>query len=203
MEHESRLFREKELCLLVSEGDEAAFRELFHQYMPSLHPAILKMVKIENVTNDIIQDTFLKVWINRDKLPDIEYPRLWVLRIAYYQALNFLRNKTIHQKALGKIAAKADTVHDTHETEDRVAFNNVSNCIKQAVYKLPEQQKKVYQLSRENGYKIAEIAQTLQLSEQTVKNTLGRSLKFIREYLEKAGYSDFVIFWLIFLMSRY
>ncbi len=200
MEQEARSVREKELCLLISEGDEAAFRELFHQYTPSLHAAIIKMVKTESVTNDIIQDTFLKVWINRDKLPEIAYPRLWVLRIAYYRALNFLRNQTIHQKALGKITIKADANHDTH---DRVAFNNVSKCIKRAVYQLPEQQKKVYQLSRENGYKIAEIAKTMQISEQTVKNTLGRSLRFIREHLEKAGYSNFIIFWLIFLKSRY
>ena len=72
--------------------------------------------------------------------------------------------------------------------------------IKKAVEELPRQQKNVYRLRRESGYKTAEIARTMGLSEQSVKNTLVRALKFIREYLEKAGHTLLLLF---LIMDRY
>jgi RNA polymerase sigma-70 factor (family 1) len=193
------LSNEKGLLLLISEGDEEAFRQLFHYYSPLLYPMILKVIKVENVTHDIIQDTFLRLWLNRDKLPEIENPKAWILRIAYYRAFTFLRQKSIHQKATGLIVERDGLSTLRNDTEELVSFRQTTALIKKAVYSMPDRQKKVYQLSRENGYKIDEIASELNLSKQSVKNTLGRALKFIREYLIRSGHGLFVLILDIFL----
>lgn len=204
MSGSKELPNEKELFRLIAEGDEAAFRKLFHQYVPLLYPMMQKITRSDTVTNDIIQETFLRVWMNRDKLPGIEYPRAWILRIAYYRAFTFLRDQATRQNALNNIAAAKNGVTDLqNDTEERMSYRNLSALVKEAIRQLPAQQKKVYQLSREKGYKTVEIARQMNLSEQSVKNTLGRALKFIRGYLEQSGYWLFVIFWIIFYRNRY
>lgn len=191
---------EKELFYAIAENDESAFRQLFHLYFPQLYPQIFKVTKAENVTEDIVQETFLKIWINRDRLTEIENPRAWILRIAYFQAFTFLRKKATHQKAVNHIADKLKEEEEYSETEETVVFRNLQTSVRKAIQQLPAQQKKIYRLSREQGLKNKEIAAQLNLSEQSVKNTLVRALKFIREEVEKAGH---VIFSLLFLVTKW
>lgn len=176
---------EKLLFARIAEGDEAAFRKLFYAYMPVIYPMIVQVTKSGPVAEDIIQETFLRLWVHRDKLKEIRHPRAWILRIAYFQAFTFLRDQTIHHKAIANLPA-AET--NPADTELLTAFKSTEALIKKAVDKLPRQQKKAYRLSREGGLKTDEIAREMGLSEQSVKNTLVRALNFIREYLEKAGY---------------
>lgn len=191
---------EKELFFSIAEGDEAAFRQLFHLYMPRLYPMILKVTKIESVTEDIIQETFLKLWINRDKLPEIENPWSWLSQIAYYQAFTFLRKKVIHEKAIDRISGKVHADALRNATEETITLKAMQRLIAEAITKMPGQQKKVYLLSREQGLKIPEIASKLALSEQSVKNTLVRALKFIRAHMEKSGH---VMVSIIFMAMRF
>lgn len=186
----SPLPNEKLLFARIAEGDEAAFRQLFQAYLPSMYPMIAQVTKSGPVAEDIIQETFLRLWVHRDRLTDIQHPRAWMLRIAYFQAFTWLRDQSIHQKAIARLSS-ADQEADT---EQLLAFRQTEALIRQAVAQLPGQQKKAYSLSRDNGLKNAEIAREMGLSEQSVKNTLVRALKFIRDYLEKAGITALVFF---------
>ncbi|HEX7844849.1 MAG TPA: RNA polymerase sigma-70 factor [Chitinophagaceae bacterium] len=199
MSNES-IYTDKELFNAIAEGDEAAFRQLFHLYLPTLYPMIFRVAKTESATEDILQETFLRLWIHRDKLPEIETPRAWILRIAYFQAFTFLRKKATHQKMIDKLATKGGEESLSSNTEEMVSFNNLQASVRKAVQELPPQQKKIYQLSRERGLKNKEIAGLLGLSEQSVKNTLVRALKFIREEVEKGGH---VIFSLLLAVIQF
>lgn len=189
------LNQDKELFRLIAAGDEAAFRRLFHLYVPKLLPAIQHLTKNAAVTEDILQEAFLKLWLSRDKLPDIEQPHSWLLKIVYYQCFSYLRHQAVHHKAMGVMAERlAESA-----MEDDMAFNTLMRTVGEAVQQLPPQAKRIYQLSRENGMKIPEIARQLQLSPNTVKNSLVRSLRSIREYIERAGhFLPLFIFWYFF-----
>lgn len=191
------LHNEQALFLQIAEGDEAAFRQLVDLYVPILRSMIYKLVRSEHSTDDLIQETFLRIWINRDQLPEIRNPRSWILRIAYYLALTFLRAQLTRQKAAGRIADAQAIRPLRSETEEQVSFNTMIGLIGEAVQRLPTQQKNVYRLSREEGLSIAQISDSLQIATSTVKNTLGRALKSIREYLEKAGYAGFFLAWIL------
>lgn len=183
---------EKLLFGQIADGDEAAFRKLFQAYMPMVFPMIAQVTKSGPAAEDIIQETFLRLWVHRDKLKEIQQPRAWILRIAYFQAFTYLRDQNIHSKAIDKLAA-VDEVNQA-DTDLQMMFRHTEALVRKAVDELPKQQKQAYRLSRENGYKTAEIARAMNLSEQSVKNTLVRALKFIRDYLEKAGYALLVLF---------
>lgn len=194
MDARSQPMDDKLLFARIADGDEAAFRQLFAQYTPVVYPLIVQVTKSGPVAEDILQETFLRLWVHRDKLKEIRNPRAWILRIAYFRSFTYLRDQSIHIKAITALSAVETNPADA---ELLMAFKSTETLIRKAVDQLPRQQKQVYRLSRESGLKTGDIAREMGLSEQSVKNTLVRALKFIRDYLEKAGYALLVLFLLI------
>ncbi len=192
-------YSERQLAVAIAEHDPVAFQQLFASYYPQLYPQVKKITQSDPVTEDLLQETFLKVWINRDKLPEIENLRAWILRIAYYQAFTYLRRQSLHERKVSQLTT-SEGIKPGTQTEDLLSFRELKQAVGEAIRKLPPQQKKVYLLSREQGLKNREIAEVLNLSEQSVKNTLVRALKLIREEVERAGH---VIFSVLLLISCY
>ena len=177
-----------ELLLLqqIAAGDEKAFRSLINIYNPVLFPCINRMVKDPEVSQDILQETYLRLWLYRDKMPTIENPRAWILKIAYRRTFTFLQVSKNQFKIKEGISRHISSSHV--EIEKSIDFNTLNNLVKTAVSRLPPQQKKVYQFSRVEGYSQNEIAEMMGLAPQTVKNTMGRALQFIRDHITKSGY---------------
>ena len=180
------VYTEKELFLLIADGDEAAFRQLFHLYVPLIRSITLKITKNEGAAPDLVQEVFLRIWLYRDRLPDINNPRPWIIKIAYHQCFNWLRQKKVRDNANLQLAAAGKQEYG-NSTEEINLFRETSLILRQAIEQLPPQTKRIYLLSRDEGLKINEIAAMLKLSPPTVKNTLSRSLKVIRDSLEKQG----------------
>jgi len=82
---------EQSLFQLVSEGDEQAFNRLFHLFLPRLYPLIIKFTRSETVTGDIIQETFIRVWLYRDRLAEIDNPGGWLYTLAANKCNDYLR----------------------------------------------------------------------------------------------------------------
>ncbi|MDR6567951.1 RNA polymerase sigma-70 factor, ECF subfamily [Chitinophaga ginsengisegetis] len=194
----AQLYNDKELFQLISEGDETAFRMLFRRYVPELRPLILHLTKTGSVTDDIVQETFLRLWISRDKLPEIENPRSWLLRIVFHLSFSYLRKQVVHHKAIDAITSDYTADAPASSTEETMVYNAMMKQVSEAVAQLPPQAKRIYLLSREKGLKIPEIAGELSISPNTVKNSLVRSLQFIRKQLELSGHLfPAVVVWLL------
>ena len=179
------LYDDNELFARIAQGDEAAFEQLFYRYLVKLQLAILKVVKNEAVVNDIIQETFLSIWVDRERLTEVESPSRWIFRIMYNRSLSWLERQTVRQKAKGAILQNADAA--VNYTEEAVFFADTSRLIQEAIHRLPEQTQKIYLLSRQSGLKIPEIAEKLNLSPNTVKNTLVRAGRSIQDHLKENG----------------
>lgn len=186
-------YHEKELLLLISQGDEQAFEQLFNQYVPLLQPYLLDMLKSAPAAEDAIQNTFIRIWLQRDKLTEVEFPRTWISRIAINECLNMLRRKQTEKKALDKWQETAPTQSGI-ETDTQ--YHQTKQLVQQAVERLSPQRRKIYEMSRLQGRSVSEIAEELGLSVQTVKNTIGISLEQIREHLKTNGITvPAVVFW--------
>lgn len=188
---------EKELLLLIAEGNEEAFRKLFSIYIPFLQPSIKKLVKDPAMVDDILQEVFLRIWVYRDKLPAIESPRSWVLRIAYNRAFTWLGKQ--EKNAARPVSMEIDLQAASTETEEQLAFQALKDLLAKAVDQLPPQQRRIYLLSRNSELNMQEIADQLGISVHTVKNALGKALQSIRAYIEGSGYPMGMV--LIFFLS--
>ncbi len=194
------LHNESELFHLVSEGDENAFNQLYLLLLPSLGGFIFKILKSEAAVKEVIQESLVRLWLNRDKLSEISYPKTWFFKIVSNECYRYLRKHGLQQR-LAEQVQHHQTAADTnllHHTEMEVSFRETKRIIFRAVQSLSPRQRTIYKLSREEGLRIPEIAEKLGLSVHYVKKTLMRALHLIRLKLVEAGrFLPVLLIWLL------
>ncbi len=181
------LLNDHQFLMEISEGNEKAFEHLFRTLAPTLKPFVFRFTKCNEHTREIIQDTFIRVWLNRDKIIEVTNIKSWIFKFAANECLHHLRNKTIHQKAVHKLSGHQEE-YSEHTTQT-IQLNEIKAVIVDAIEHLSPQRKLIYQLSRVENKTIPEIAELLNLSPNTVKNSLVTSLKLIRAHLALNGYA--------------
>ena len=193
----SQHINEKDLFLRIAEGNEAAFRELYQLYGRLMLPFLTKLTGSQDIADEIIQEVFLRVWLYRDKLPGIEFPRAWIFQIGSNQAHSWLK-KNMRAAEVARLHRDVQATAD-NPVEATLTVNAIKALVQQAIEELSPQRRRIYLLQREHGMKPGEIASQLGLSVSTVKNTLLVAAKDIREKVEKAGYLPY---WLILFFMK-
>ena len=176
---------DKQLFSQVAEGDDLAFRELYHRYARLLFPFLLKLTKSDHTTDELIQEVFLRVWVNRDQLSEIDNPKAWLYKIAGNQAHNWFNRNILEKKA---VLRRQYDIQNQQSPDSDLHFREIVRAIQTAVEQLPSQRRVIYRMNREQGMRAADIASQLNISVSTVKNTLAAALRSIREQLEALGY---------------
>lgn len=184
---------EKDLLLQVATGDETAFRQLYTLYEKLLIPYLIELTKSDFIAEDLVQETMLRVWLNRESINTLEYPRAYIYRIAGNCAYSWLKSRLIRKQAEQEKASLEPNA--ISEAESDLSFQSITAIVKQAIRNMPAQRSRIYYMSREQGMKPAEIARILNISISTVNNTLYQAVRTIREEVEKAGY--LLPYWLI------
>ena len=169
----------------ISEGNEAAFTELFHRYTPKLRPFIIGILKLSAVADEVLQEVFLKVWVNRDILVNVQEPSAWLYRIASNLSLNQLRKQANEYKRLKETMAAEGLESDNLLAS--LSAKELQQMIHEAVAALPLKRKEIYLMSREAGLSHKEIAERLNISVITVKNQVTTALKTIQEHIAKTS----------------
>ena len=180
------LHNERALLIRIADGDEVAFAELFHHYTAKLHLHVASLVKSAAIAEEIIQETFLRVWMNRDQLPGIEHPRSWIFAIASNICFNHLRQQLRKEKHLRVLASHTD--NSANDIPVLTELKEIRSAIHDAVDHLSGQRRLIWLLYREQGLRQAEIADQLNISISTVKNTIAQSLDFIRKHMRDKGF---------------
>lgn len=173
---------------LIAEGDERAFYHFYVYHSSLLHVFLKRNAGMEAAYEDIIQETFIRVWIYRDKLPEIENLAGWVYRIASRVYSDHLQReiKRRHRKAVfGNALYEESGVNSAERTQ----LQELTIQLQNAVDKLSEHKKKLYWLNREQLMKPAAIAAHLEMPVGTVKNQLSATIREIRENVIAAGFS--------------
>ncbi|MBN9380431.1 MAG: sigma-70 family RNA polymerase sigma factor [Chitinophagaceae bacterium] len=173
------------LFQLISKGDKGAFHQLFNLYAPFSVAIIKKIIGPGEPVEDILQEVFLKLWLKKETLPSVENPKAWIARITCYICYNWLRHEKYGEKATAQIRHLLPD--SCNHVEEAIAFTETTDNLAKAVKELPPQTRLIFKLSKEQGMKISEIASYMQLSPQTVKNTLGTALKKVKAYLRQHG----------------
>ena len=178
---EEQPYHEKELLRRIAGGSEDAFTELYHLYNPKLSAFLRRLARSEYIAEEMVQETFLRLWVNREKLREVEQASAWIYKIASNVSYTYLRTEANRRKILERVT----TTHETESFLPALDARQLDLIIRQAVDKLPERRQEVYRLSREQGLSHQEIAERLDLSVNTVKNQVTASLKFIYEQISK------------------
>lgn len=141
------------------------------------------LTRSETLSEELVQDVFLKVWKNRDQLPALHYFNAWLRTIASNTCSNYLRSMAIERLALTQLVSEQSV--SVESAEEGVIGKEIEKIIEAAIQKLPPQQKKVYLLSRKFSKRQEEIAGELDISIYTVKEYMKLAQRSIRRHLEK------------------
>lgn len=181
MEEPLHTYDEPELIRRIAEGDEVAFRQLFHYYNNKLFPVVVTLVRSESEAREVIQEVFIKYWLNRASLPGMANPGGWLYTVACNVAYDYIRSKATYQVKLRELA----TMDVDRGLEEQLDAKYTKALIDEAVAHLPQRRRQVFQMARLEGYSRKEIAEKLAISEHTVRNQLVEAVTFVQEYLKK------------------
>ena len=173
-------FNGNELVIRVVQGDEIAFEQLFRQYKDKLYSFILHLSGSATIAEDVLQDVFLKIWRDRDQLTNIDNFNAYLYRMAQNTAINVLRRQSREALLLNEVQRLAP---EGVQGDELLAAKEVRTALQQAINNLPPQQRKVYQLGKEQGLTYEQIAVSLGITTSTVRNHMVQALRSIREYI--------------------
>lgn len=183
---------DKEKLFRISEGDEKAFYELYDTYTSLLLPFLRSYTRSESDIEEIIQETFIRVWINRDKLPEVKHVKNWIYTIAARLYLNRSQSATARNIVLQHDVPQLADMETPYRS---MRVKELREAIRTAVANLSPQRALIFRMNREMGLKPSLIAEELNLSVSSVKNQLSLGLKQIREELTAAGFGPVAVLW--------
>ncbi|MBX3255309.1 MAG: sigma-70 family RNA polymerase sigma factor [Chitinophagaceae bacterium] len=176
------LHNEDKLLERIANSDAEAFTIFFHQYRNKVYSVALKVSGAGPVAEDAVQDIFMKVWMKRADLAQVNNIGAWLNTITCNHVFTLLKRRT--NKERKEITLEYLEIADPGmaDTDKMVLSRETEAILKSAIKTLPPQQGKVYRLVKEYGWKREEVAMRLNLSAETVKVHLARAIKSIREY---------------------
>jgi len=188
----------KILLQRIAEGDRVAFTYFYTSHLSRLYRYIFLFTKSKSDTEEILQDIFIKIWENREKMREIDSAAGYLTQIAKNKILDKVRSQQIRHRVLAEIRRSGENSAPT--TGDDCAYREYYHVVQLAIEKLPPKRKLIFRLNIENGLSQDEIANQLKISRSVVQKQLYSASHFVRKYLFEHGeISMSVLFALTFL----
>jgi len=174
---------EKELVKLLKEPNAVniAFKELLKQYKERLYWHIRKIVINHDDTDDVLQNTFIKVYRNISKFKEDSKLYSWMYRIATNEAITF-----INQRAKKNNCATEEvqqTLLNNLTADDYFDGNEAQLKLQKAIASLPQKQQLVFNMKYFDAIKYREMSKILDTSEGALKASYHIATKKIEEYI--------------------
>lgn len=161
---------------------QAAFRELVSQYKERLYWHIRKIVLCHEDTDDVLQNTFVKVWRNIDGFREESGLFTWLFRIATNESLTFLNQKK--RKSFTSNDDYSDYLIENLQTDPYFDGDDIQYRLQKAIARLPEKQRLVFNMRYYDDIKYQDMEQILGTSSGALKASYHHAVKKIEEYLK-------------------
>lgn len=178
---------ELELWQLVQQRHEQAFDELYYRFAAPLLQTAFQKTNDRHLADDLVQDLFIWVW---EHAPAVQGSKGESFNVAAYlhtalrhKVYNYYHRRLKAQAILAEMQQR--TGEAVHSIEQQLEYREVIAAVHTEIEALPVAMKRIFQLSRNEDKSIPEIAGTLALSKQTVKNQLGIAVKRLRSSVDR------------------
>ncbi len=155
--------------------NEKEYNECVNIYADGVYRFILKNLRHEEDSKDVVQSAFEKLWINRESVEN-ERSKSYLFTVAYHQMIDHIRKNK-------RISLQEDFSNEVRTT--REPQHNVKKILNEALYRLSETQRSLVLLKDYEGYSYDEIAEITSLSISQVKVYLHRARIQLKNYLVK------------------
>ncbi|WP_158994094.1 RNA polymerase sigma factor [Mucilaginibacter sp. L196] len=185
-------YTDKELTAFLKSGDQLAYTEIYDRYIFVLLSHIYNKTRNREEAKDIIHEVFTKLWANREQLQIT----ISLAGYLYTSARNIVLNHVTHKEVESKYFASVLKFADQPQTitDHRIRENQLIAIIEKEIAQLPVKMREVFELSRKQHLSHKEIAERLDISEQTVSKHVTNALKILRIKLGIFAYLLWIIY---------
>lgn len=168
------------LASLIKAGEKEAFEALFKKYSKRVYYFSISYLKNENDAEEIVQELFIRLWNNRSTLDQSKNIKAYIFKITVNIIYDYIRHKNIEDAF--KEYAKVNFDISSNNTWHQVVFDEMNTKMDKLVSMMPQQRRKIFLMSREDGLSNEEIARKIGISKRTVENHLYSAISFLKEH---------------------
>ena len=189
---------ENDLLTRLNDSDQDAFEQLYQLYSGRLFGYLIKLIKSDVCARELLQDTFIKLWNNRENIDPKQSFRSYLFRIAENNVYDFFR-KAARDKKLQAAIIKSACRHYQHVEENLLTKEN-EQILQDAINLLPPKRRQIFQLIKIEERSYDEVSTLLNISVSTINDHIVKATKSIREALKQYHIAELGMIFL-FLLS--
>ncbi|SHG08903.1 RNA polymerase sigma factor [Pedobacter caeni] len=158
-------------------GEESAFAELYDRYSGPIYHYIKKFVHSTDLSEDLCQEIFIKIWQGKSKLSEVRSIKAYLFIMARNHTLNSLKRAMRSDVAIAEVLNSF--VEERNETEEGLLSKEYHEYLEKALDALPARTREIFRLCRQQGKSYEEVATALGISRNAVKNHMVGSMKIL------------------------
>lgn len=153
-------------------------------YRDRLFVFVRDLTRSEVVAEELVMDVFMKIWMGRELLPEVENINAFLYRVARNKAIDFLRKAAKDDKLMDALARQF-SLEKEQSADSLLMIKEYEGLLREAVSLMPPQRKQAWKLSREENLTHDQIAARMQISPATVNTHINEAKRFIRQHLSR------------------
>lgn len=165
-------------------GNKKLFSALFDQYWKELYAYVVRLVKDEEESIDLVQETFASLWQQREQLSHVNSLRGYMYAMVHHKAVQFIKSSVRHRHYVDSLASYVK--NSGYSLEDELDQRDLAAFIASEIDKLPPRAREIFLMSRNEDLSYKEIADKLSIAENTVRKQVSFSIKYLRMRINKA-----------------
>jgi RNA polymerase sigma-70 factor (family 1) len=170
----------------LTHDDPAAFTAIYQRYWKSLFREAMNVLRSQKEAEDCVQELFISLWKRRQTLA-ITSLSAYLQTAVRYQCIDRIEREMIRGGYLEDFTNYVATNQSIHSVEEELYARELAANIDEVMDKMPVKMREVFRLSRQEHLTHREIAERLQISEETVKKQVYLALKILKSHLGDAS----------------
>lgn len=166
----------KQLQTQIEKSHQKAFEDLYRLFFPRLYNFCMLYVHKKEAAEEMVNDVMVKVWEKRETICTIENLETYLFVAVRNLSLNYLQKYSHLHIAVEPESGLAEVIN-FNNPEKELEWKEISFKLNMAIEQMPEQQRTVFKLIKEEGFKYKQVAEILGLSPRTVETQLFRAIK--------------------------
>ncbi len=173
---------EKALILGLKKNYIPSFGRIFSLYHKRIYNFCISLHQSPDDAEETVQKVFVALWEQREQVDENKPPGEYLYSIARYMIYNEFRRQVYKKAVFDHFTLNSPETNNS--TKDEVLFNELLTFLESQIERLPERQHEIIKLSRYEGLTYRQVAEKLNITENTVDTQIRRALDFLRDKLE-------------------
>jgi len=191
---------DEQIMQKIKDKDPAAYNEVYDKLYRKLFLFAKSLIGNTEEARDIVTESFIKLWSQKNSFTNMVHLQVYFYTVIKNSCIDYLRKDKLRTKLENQLI-QSGTLHE-NVIERKYQEAELVQILYERINQLPERMQQVFKLTYLEGYSRAEVAQMLNLSENTIRNTNAAAMKSLRLTLGVEQFLILISLAVLFLMAH-